>query len=563
MKPPAASTADATFEAVAAKFLEGYLASQPLRATEAGDHRFDDRWPDLSEKGDEAARSFIAETRKALGGVARDALSQKNRIDAQILENQLDLLQMSLDDLRPAVSDPVFYTTAIGDGLDPLVTRDFAPPAARAASLKGRLAGIPALIEVAKKRLKNPAQVFTETAIQQNKGLVDLCENGLGDMARAAGKDQAEVERLARAAAAALRDFQQFLEKDLLPRSDGDFRLGKARFEKKLRLVLDDRVDANALMLEALALVRQTQTEMVETARELWPTVEKGKRWVEPKTDADRRAVVKRVLDKLAEDRSDDATVVKDAEKTLTEATKFVREKDLVRLPDEPCKIIEMPEYRRGVAIAYCDAAGALEAQPQTFYAISPTPKGWTKKRVESYYREYNHSMLYDLTVHEAMPGHFLQLMHNNKFESKLRAVFSHGAFVEGWAVYTEWLMAKHGFGGPRVRMQRQKMALRMASNAVLDYGVHAGDMTEKQAMSLMMDEAFQEEGEAVGKWRRARLTSAQLTTYYYGFTQMMKLRKKAEAQPGFTERAYHDKLLSFGSPAPRYIAEILAGDGK
>jgi uncharacterized protein (DUF885 family) len=249
---------------------------------------------------------------------------------------------------------------------------------------------------------------------------------------------------------------------------------------------------------------------------------------------------------------------LKDADATLKSATAFVREHDLVRVPDEPCRIIEMPEYRRGVAIAYCEAAGPLEPQPQTFYAISPTPKGWSKKRVESYFREYNQSMLHDLTVHEAMPGHYLQLMHNNQFKSKLRAVFSHGAFVEGWAVYTEWLMAKYGYGGPRVRMQQQKMALRMSANAVLDFGVHAGGMTEKQAMALMMDEAFQEEGEAVGKWRRARLTSAQLTTYYYGFTQMMRLRKAFEGKPGFKERAYHDKLLSFGSPAPRYMAALL-----
>src|SRR5262249_35500215 len=161
--------------------------------------------------------------------------------------------------------------------------------------------------------------------------------------------------------------------------------------------------------------------------------------WKEPSTDAERRDVVKTVLAKLAEDHSTNATVVQDAEATLKEATDFVRKHDLVRVPDEPCRVIEMPEYRRGVTIAYCDAAGPLEPNPQTFYAISPTPKDWPKTRVDSYYGEYNRSMLHNLTVHEAMPGHFLQLMHNNRFSSKLRAVFSHGAFVEGWAVYGEW----------------------------------------------------------------------------------------------------------------------------
>jgi len=138
-----------------------------------------------------------------------------------------------------------------------------------------------------------------------------------------------------------------------------------------------------------------------------------------------------------------------------------------------------MPEYKRGVAVAYCDSSGPLEEKPQTFYAISPTPKDWPKARAESFYKEYNQSMLADLSVHEAMPGHYLQAMHNNKFPSKLRAVFGSGPFVEGWAVYGEWLMAQSGFGGPRVKLQQQKMLLRVSANAILDHDIHAGTMEE------------------------------------------------------------------------------------
>ena len=235
-----------------------------------------------------------------------------------------------------------------------------------------------------------------------------------------------------------------------------------------------------------------------------------------------------------------------------------MKKHDLVRVPEEPCGVIEMPEYRRGVAVAYCDASGPLEQKPETVFAISPTPADWPKKRAESFYREYNRSMLADLTVHEAMPGHFLQLMHNNRFPSKLRAVLSSGPFVEGWAVYSEWVMAKAGFGGPKVRLMEQKMMLRLCVNAILDSEVHAGLLDEKGALALMTNEAFQEEGEAVGKWKRAQLTSAQLTTYFYGFTEMMSLRTELEKAPGFTERAYHDKLLSFGSPSMRHIRTIM-----
>jgi uncharacterized protein (DUF885 family) len=157
------------------------------------------------------------------------------------------------------------------------------------------------------------------------------------------------------------------------------------------------------------------------------------------------------------------------------------------------------------------------------------------------------------------MPGHYLQLMHNNKFPSKLRAVFGSGPFIEGWAVYAEWVMAQHGFGGPRVKLQRQKMVLRLSANAILDHDIHAADMDEKAALALMKNEAFQEDGEAVGKWKRARLSSAQLTTYFFGFTELLKLRHAVETRPGFTERAYHDRLLSWGSPAMKYVRQLVA----
>jgi uncharacterized protein (DUF885 family) len=219
-----------------------------------------------------------------------------------------------------------------------------------------------------------------------------------------------------------------------------------------------------------------------------------------------------------------------------------------------------MPEYRRGVAVAYCDSSGPLEAKQETFYAISPTPADWPKERAESFFKEYNHSMLSDLTVHEAMPGHFLQIMHNNQFASKVRGIFASGAFVEGWAVYAEWLMADNGFGGPRVKLQRQKMMVRVVANAILDHDIHAGQMSELDALALMKEEAFQEDGEAVGKWKRARLSSAQLSTYFYGFSRMMELREKERAKEGnaFRERAYHDALLSHGSPAMRYMPALL-----
>jgi uncharacterized protein (DUF885 family) len=555
---PAPLTPDQVFDGFAQRFLDDFLKRQPALATRVGDHRHDATWPDISAQGDAGFRAWLEDTRAALARLPRDGLSEQNQIDAAILDDQLRFALFTLDELKVRETDPVSYTTLISVGLDPLVTRSFATKEQRMASLLGRLDGIPAIVAVARQRLDRPSKVFTETALEQNKGLIALVEGQLPTRFAEVPELKDKLSAAAGRAAAALRDLQAFFEKELLPRSDGAFRLGRERFAKKLAFVLGDDIDVDGVAAGARALLVQTQGEMVDTAKQIWADDKMGKL---PRLDTpdQRKAFVKQVLDHVAKDRPTNQTILADAKRWLDKATEFVRERDLVRVPDEPVAVIEMPEYRRGVAVAYCDSSGPLEATPQTFYAISPTPSDWPKPRVESFYREYNDAMLAELSVHEAMPGHYLQLMHNNKFKSKVRAVFANGPFVEGWAVYAEWVMAEHGFGGPRVKLQRQKMVLRLAANAILDHDIHTGDMDEKAGHTLMKSEAFQEDGEAVGKWKRARLSSAQLTTYYYGFAEMLKLRKAAQTQPGFTERAYHDRLLSWGSPSMKHLRRLVA----
>lgn len=555
----ASKTADKALVDLSTKFLAELLKRDPVRASEAGEHKYDASYPDVSDEGEASKRRFLEDSLKELEAIPEGRLSMQARVDQAILANQIRGWLFAMTDLRELTWNPMAYTGMIGDGIDPLINRSFAPAEDRMRSLRGRLDAIPGIVAIAKKRLTGSPEIHTKTAIQQNSGLIDLCEKGLAEHIAKAPALKADLEASAKRATAALKDLQVFLEKDLLPRSKGDFRIGRARFEKKLRFALDDpKIDIDSIVTGARALLAKTQEEMVGTSKELWPQVMGKKATPKDGTPEEKKALVRAVLDKIAEDRPTNATIVKDAKKQLAEATEFVKKNDLVRVPEEPCDVIEMPEYRRGVAVAYCDASGPLEQKQETFYAISPTPADWAAKRVDSFYREYNKSMLAELTVHEAMPGHFLQLMHNNGFPSKLRAVLSSGPFVEGWAVYTEWVMAKHGFGGPKVRLMQQKMLLRLAVNAILDHDVHAGTLDEKGALALMTNEAFQEEGEAVGKWKRARLTSAQLTTYYYGFTEMMALRAELEKAPGFSERKYHDKILSFGSPSMRHIRTIM-----
>jgi uncharacterized protein (DUF885 family) len=560
--PSTAPSPDHAFEAFGRHYLDELFRRHPDVATVMGEHRYDAVYPDVSVDGDAAARKQLEDTSAQLSKFPRDLLSEQNQIDAAILDDDIRYGLFALDQLRTRDTDPLSYVSLVGDGIDPLVTREFGTLESRMTSLAGRLEGVPAIVAAAKQRLGHAARVFTETAIQQNKGLIALIERQLPAQFTQVPGLKDRLTAAAATATAALKDMQAFLENDLLPRSDGSFRLGRERFTRKLGFELGEDVDIDAIAAAARALLVQTQSDMVDTARQVWAEDKLGKL---PRLDtpAQRKAFVKQVLDHLAKDHPTNQTILADAKQWLARATAFVRDHDLVGVPDEPVAVIEMPEYRRGIAIAYCDSSGPLEASPQTFFAISPTPSDWPRARADSFYREYNQSMLADLTIHEAMPGHYLQLMHNNKFPSKLRAVLGSGPFVEGWAVYAEWLMAEKGFGGPKVVLQRQKMVLRLSANAILDHDIHAGTMDEKAALALMKGEAFQEDGEAVAKWKRARLSSAQLTTYFFGFTELLKLRRAAETQPGFSERAYHDRLLSWGSPAMKYVRHLLGNQAK
>ncbi|MGH3930869.1 MAG: DUF885 domain-containing protein [Pseudonocardiaceae bacterium] len=234
----------------------------------------------------------------------------------------------------------------------------------------------------------------------------------------------------------------------------------------------------------------------------------------------------------------------------------------MASLVDDPCTVLEMPEFARGVAVAYCDPPGPLEtADVPTFFCISPTPADWSPERVESFFREYNAHMIRNLTIHEAMPGHVLQFAHARRFAATtpVRTAFWSGPFVEGWAVYAEELMADHGFGGDAVRMQQLKMQLRMTINAILDVRVHTRGMTREEGMRLMVERGHQEEGEAIGKWRRALLTSTQLSTYFVGYTEVADLADRLTAgHPGWSTQQRHDALLAHGSPPPRHLAPLL-----
>ena len=551
---------DDEFEKIARDYIEGYLAAHPETATSLGDHRFDEQLTDYSAESRQRQLIRARQFRDALKQFEDfSQLTGPNQVDVRILRENVEDEIFQLEELKEPDWNPLVYNESLANSLYLLVARDFDTAEKRIASLRQRMEAIPVVIKQAKQNLQHSPKVHTETAIEQTEGAVTLVREGLTPLLDQAPALKKELEPIQQQTAEALAEYKTWLQKDLLPRSDGDFRLGADKFRKKLRFALASDLSMEEIMKRAQADLKQTQNAMYETALPLhqkyFPKA--------PKSVVDnRKKVITEVLAKLAQDHPNDDTVVDDARKVLAEATDFVKQHNLVRVPEKPLDLIVMPEFKRGVAIAYCDSVGPLEKTGKTFYAISPTPKDWPKERKESFFREYNDYMLRDLTVHEAMPGHYLQQAHSNEFKAPtlIRSVFQSGPFIEGWAVYTEQLMAEAGYGGPEVKMQQLKMRLRAIANAILDQSIHAGKMTEKEAKDLMMKEAFQEDGEATPKWRRARLTSAQLSTYFVGATEHLELRDRAKAKAGesFDQRKYNDTVLSFGSPPVKYVRELM-----
>ncbi len=554
-----ATPQDDAFQKIAHDYIEQYLRANPEDATELGDHRFDAQLTDYSPEARAKELATQKEFRDKLSAINGSQLTGPNNVDLRILKENIEYEIFRAEELKEPEWNPLVYMQSLANSLYLLVARDFAPAEQRIPNLRQRMERIPRVIGQAKANLQHPPRVHTETAVEQTQGAINLVREGLAPLLDRAPQMKKELAPLQEKTAAALDDYKKWLQNDLLPRSNGDFRLGAEKYRKKLRFALASDLSMEEIMKRAQTDLKQTQTAIYETALPLYKKYFPNE---DSATLTDKHKVTVAVLDKLAEQHPDDATVVGYAKEVVGEATNFVRSHNLVTIPDTPLDVIAMPEFKRGVAIAYCDSPGPLDKTGKTFFAVAPTPKDWTKERKESFFREYNNYQIRDLTVHEAMPGHYLQLAHANEFRAPtlVRAIFRSGTFIEGWAVYCEQLMAEQEYGGPEVKMQQLKMRLRAIANAILDQSIHAGNMTEKEAMDLMMKETFQQEGEAVAKWKRARLTSAQLSTYFVGGTEHLDLRAAEEKKLGkdFDLKKYNDQVISYGSPPVKYVRELM-----
>jgi uncharacterized protein (DUF885 family) len=576
-----------------ATFFDEYVALHPVAATSFGDHRYDDRWPDVTEAGRQARLAFVDRWLAELRGLGAD-LTQDEAVDRDLLVMELEAERFAETELRDETWDALTWIYLLGEGIFTLIARDFAPLADRLASVAGRFEGLPAVIGGAKAALQGPGdgrpvgRFQTEKALEQLPGIVELVGDALGEAERAAPDDTAvaavrpRLDSAATAAKAALSDFETYLRDDVLPRSEGEGRLGAELFGRKMRHTMrSDTLTSERILSAAEREYDAVRAELVRLARQLWPRWNRGT----PAPDDDA-TLVRGVLDAIAAEHPKAEELLDFCRTETARIEAFCRDRDLIGLAEEPLDIRWTPTFLRAFGGAMLIPPGPLDKGQKAFFAITPMPEDWPPERKESYLREDNARMLRLLTIHEAVPGHYLQGVYGNRSESFPRAVFWSGVFVEGWAVYVTQVMMDVGYGGDdgALLLTHWKFYLRSTTNAIIDARIHNSGMTEEEAVKLMVEGGFQEEAEARAKFDRARLSSTQLSTYFAGSMEMWEIELEARRRaatavgadpsvieprglpggfgetPGFHYRPHLESVIGHGSPPTGLLRRILFG---
>ena len=516
-------------------FVYGSLALSPVGATSAGYHehngvKLDEKLDDYSPAGVQEQRQFYAGFKDRLALVKPAALSPEERADFQILQNQTDLALLELREIQSFRHNPTLYVELVGSALFNPFVLDYAPIETRYRQIIQRLFRVPALMDQAKANLRDAPEVWNRVAQQENEGNIGLIDKTL--RAKVPSAEKGDFNRAAAAALTALRDFNKYLKNDLSHRTS-DWRLGKEKYAKKFQYYLVSGKTPDQVLAEAQAALSGVKDDMAKLAA--------------PRSIPD-------ALAKIAQQHAAPDAFMDQARKDLAEATDFVRAKHLVTLPERGnLQVIPTPEFMRGIyAVGGFNPAPALERKLGAFYWVTPIPSNWPQERIESKLREYNTYGLMEITIHEAMPGHYVQFEVADSLEPKprrlLRNIYGNNPYIEGWATYAQQLMSDEGFmdNSPELRLTLLKQLLRAISNAILDIKLQSMDMTDQQAMDLMINDTFQEKEEATAKLQRAQLSSCQLPTYFLGWRGWLDLREAYKKRKGgaFNLTAFHDAAL-------------------
>jgi hypothetical protein len=560
---------DAKLTAFFKEYLEQTFRQRPTEATALGDHRFDDLLDDVSPA---ARKGWTEYRRKVLDELPKRVdykkLSRSAQIDFEIWKHHLTRDIWLAENTRPFEEDPRVYNEYLTGSVYQLLTQSTLPKATNIKNAAARMRQIPKVVKAAREALANPPKVVVETAILQNKGAIAFYQSGVFELAGETPQ-LSELGPAAKPVVASLQEYQTFLEQELLPKAKGEWRIGQEKFAKKLDLELDAGLGAAEVVAEAEKEFERVERDLYVIARQLWSETA-GARGADtprlplpPDDEAGRRTTIRQVLAHLGKDHGKPDNIAKDARATVAEIKAFIAKNDILRLPDpDRCDVIEMPEFQRGNSTAFLNPAPPLDPKAKSVYAVSPPPKDWDDRRVASYLEEYNRYMMQILTIHEAYPGHYVQLEYSNRHPSLIRRVLSSGIFAEGWAVYTEQMMLDQGYGkgDPALRLHQLKWYLRTVANAILDYKMHCTAMTDQEALAFLTQRAFQTEGEALKKIIRAKQSSCQLSTYFVGRTAFYRLRQQVQREQGdqFDLGRYHEAVLAHGTLPVKYLLELV-----
>lgn len=557
---------DQRFQSHVSNMLDEMWREFPEQALRAGNYQYAEQMsvPDQARRNQSIA--FYDRQLAALAQFDPSTLSALMRVDYVLMKNRFESSRWYLTTFKAWQWQPSNYN--VGNDFHVLINTEFAPLDARLRMVLSRLEKVPAYYAAAKENIANPTREHTTLAITQNKGTHNVFGEALIKKLDGSGLSSGEKSLFMNRIDAAKSAIDEYiahlvaLNTKLNTESKSDtarsFRLGAPLYAQKFAYDIQSRFTVGELHRRALADKIVLHDAMEKLARQLWP-----KYLGNTPIPTDRLVMIRAVIDELGKRHTTRDDFVDSVRRQIPQLEAFVRDHDLLdQDPTRPLKVRETPHFMRGAgAGASVSAPGPFDPTADTYYNVTPLD-GFSPEEAESNLREYNYWTLQILNIHEAIPGHYTQLMHANKSRSLVKSLFGNGAMIEGWAVFGEKVMLDAGYGNhtPEMWLSWMKWNLRTVTNTILDIEIHTMDLQRDAAIAMMTREAFQQQTEATEKWRRATLSQVQLTSYFNGYTEITALRDELRAKWGkdFSVKRFNNQFLSYGNAPVRAIRELM-----
>ena len=535
-------------------FVENLWKINPDWASSQGYHKYDAVLLVPDDKLRQTQLDFVKTNLDSLKNYPIEDLNVNNKTDFYMMKNQLESSAFNINEFKSYKWNPAEYN--VSSAFAEILYGSYDSLDNRLKNFNLKMANIPAFYEAAKANMKNPTFEHTKLACDQNLGGVAVFETDLITALEKSKLPQTEKNQIvanSKIAIQSITNFVEYLHK-IQTRKEGDFRLGADLYAKKFNFDIQSNYSSDEMLLKALVHKTDLHDKMFELSEKLWT-----KYMGNATKPMDRLVQIKQVIDKISLQHTTPENFQSEIQKQIPELTAYVKAKNLLYIdPSKPLVVRKEPDYMAGVAGASISAPGPYDKNANTYYNVGSL-SGWDKARSESYLREYNDYILQILNIHEAIPGHYTQLVYSNQSPSIIKSIFGNGAMIEGWAVYSEKMMLESGYNTTdEMMLMYYKWNLRSTCNTILDISVHTKDMTKEQALNLLINEAFQQQAEADGKWKRVSLTQVQLCSYFAGYTEIYEFRESLKKEDkDFDLKKFHEKFLSYGSAPVKYIKEL------